>query len=220
MPSGLSPKDARSSFTEDAIEIDRNRLYFVSFPEGSTPSLPGAAAVPAQKGEVDQEYGRVQFCGTEEYVCQHFFADFGPPHLGHVYAFCRKLGRLLQQHKPVQGHKEEDSKNDDGGAVMPVYVYCTDHPHQRSNAAMLVLAYAVRCSRSGCKIPREHSHFDPYPILTVCCQESPAPLDVKRYVPNRALGGRVWRLFATDPRFCFVYLGQSVSNFGFDFVEF
>lgn len=166
MPKGLAPKDARSSFTKDAIEIDRNRLYFVSLPEGSTPSPPGEAAAPAQKGEVGQEDGRVQFCGTEEYVYQHFFADFGPPHLGHVYAFCRKLGRLLQQHQPMKGHREEDRKNDGGGAMTPVYVYCSDHPHQRSNAAMLVLAYAVRCSRSGCKIQRKHSHFDTYPIRT------------------------------------------------------
>lgn len=164
MPSGLAPNGARSSFTKDAIEIDRGRLYFVSLPEGSTKPPLGAAAVPAQKGEADQEDGRVQFCGTEEYVYQHFFADFGPPHLGHVYAFCQKLGRLLKQHQPRQGHREEDDNNDGGGSMRPVYVYCSDHPHQRSNAAMLVLAYAVRCSRSGSKIPRKHSHFDPYPI--------------------------------------------------------
>src|SRR3546814_224960 len=56
---------------------------------------------------------------------QAFFADFGPLHLGHVYRFCALVEELLQTHKTV-------------------VLYCSSHPHARTNSAVLVLAYSVR----------------------------------------------------------------------------
>lgn len=114
------PALLRSRF-QDACEVDRGRLYYVSLPDGCTPTD-------------DEE--RV-YCAADVYVYQHFFADFGPLHLGHVYAFCKKLGTLLDR-------QQQQLVGSDGTTRRkPVYVYSSDHPHRRSNAAVLVLAYAV-----------------------------------------------------------------------------
>lgn len=123
--SGMAPPDRKNeepstSLTKDAIQIDRgSSLFFVCFPEGLKP-------------DVHQSPG-AYFCGTDEYVYRHFFADFGPLHLGHVHSFCRKLRRVLELQQQQQGGSKK-------GAV---YVYSSDHPHRRSNAAGLVLAFAV-----------------------------------------------------------------------------
>ena len=132
----VTTHDDSSYFANDEIEMDRDMLYFISLPKERTP--PRAAA-----GELHQGGGEVTFCGTEEYVYKQFFADFGPLHVGHVHAFCQKLGRLLQQ--PQQQEKGcREKKCSDSERMKPVYVYSSDHPHRRTNAALLVLAYAVR----------------------------------------------------------------------------
>lgn len=116
--------ELESSITKDAIEIDRGRLYFARLPKGASP--------PSENVGVSDN-AEALFFGTDAYVYQHFFADFGPLHLGHVYAFCVKLDQLLEQPGGQQGRSRK-----------PVYVYSGDHPHRRSNAAVLVLIYAVR----------------------------------------------------------------------------
>ncbi|CAM9444290.1 unnamed protein product [Ectocarpus sp. 12 AP-2014] len=134
-----------SNLTKDAIEVDRDSsLYFVCFPEGfKPPPLPPPRPIGGDD-DVGGRAGAELFCGTDEYVYQHFFADFGPLHLGHVWAFCRKLGALErqqgQQHEKGGGDRCEEKKK-------PVYVYSSDHPHRRSNAVVLVVAYAVLCLR-------------------------------------------------------------------------
>lgn len=127
----------QSLLVKDAIEIDYGRLYFVCLPHGcAAPPPPPLARDDGGSGSGQED---VLFCGTDEYEYQHFFADFGPLHLGHVHAFCQKLGRLLEQESWNEEGKE-------GGGGRPVYVYSSDHPHRRSNAAVLVLAYAVSSS--------------------------------------------------------------------------
>lgn len=115
-----------SSLTKDAIQIDHaSNLFFVCLPGGV-------------KSEAHQSPACATFCGTDEYVYRHFFADFGPLHLGHVHLFCSKLGRMLQLQQREAGG---------GRNKAPVYVYSSDHPHRRSNAAVLVLAFAVSASK-------------------------------------------------------------------------
>lgn len=127
-----------------SIEIDPGRVYFVTLPEGFTPQPPG------QRRGSDGGGDGTLFCGTDEYVYQHFFADFGPLHLGHVYDFCKKLGRMLKQEEAEEGERGEGSRR-------RVYVYSSDHPHRRSNAAVLVLAYAVRRSFPRCLVNHTYS---------------------------------------------------------------
>lgn len=113
-----------TTLTKDAIQIDHgSSLFFVCFPEGFKP-------------DAHQPPAGACFFGTDEYVYRHFFADFGPLHLGHVHLFCRKLGRILE----LQQQQEQQGGGRKNGAV---YVYSSDHPHRRSNAAVLVLAFAV-----------------------------------------------------------------------------
>ncbi len=137
MSPSAAPPDRRhhtlpSRLTTDAIEVDHgSALFFVSFPEGFKPQQ------PPQLGRADDEGQEQLYLGTQEYVYRHFLADFGPLHLEHVYSFCRKLGRLLEMQR--QQHQQEGG----GRRKRPVYVYSSDHPHRRSNAAVLVLAYAV-----------------------------------------------------------------------------
>lgn len=115
-----------ASVMERAIQIDHgSSLFFVCFPEGLKP-------------DAHQPRAGAYFCGTDEYVYQHFFADFGPLHLGHVHLFCKNLGRMLE----LQQQEQEGSRKKG-----PVYVYSSDHPHRRSNAAVLVLAFAVSLFR-------------------------------------------------------------------------
>lgn len=126
---------------KDAIEVDRDSsLYFVCFPEGFKPPPLPPPRPTGGDDDVGRGAGAELFCGTDEYVYQHFFADFGPLHLGHVWAFCRKLRALErqqgQQHEKGGGDRHEEKKK-------PVYVYSSDHPHRRSNAVVLVVAYAV-----------------------------------------------------------------------------
>lgn len=126
--SDISARTRRLLALEDrlanAVEIDRGTLYFVCLPEGREPLSPRDSGDDGQGG---------LFCGTDEYVYQHFFADFGPLNLGHLHAFCRKLGRMMEC-------RQQEGK---GRNARPVYVYSSDHPHRRSNAVVLVLAYAV-----------------------------------------------------------------------------
>lgn len=123
-----------SRLTTGAIEVDHgSALYFVSFPEGFKPQQ------PPQLGRADDEGQEQLYCGTDEFVYRHFFADFGPLHLEHVYSFCMKLGRLLEIQQRQQHQQESGVRR-----KKPVYVYSSNHPHRRSNAAVLVLAYAVR----------------------------------------------------------------------------
>lgn len=119
------PGSLLESRLQEACEIDRGRLYYVSLPDGCVP-------------RDDEE--RVYYCATDDvYMYQHFFADFGPLHLGHVYDFCKRLGTLLKR------QKQQRLVGSDGTIIgrKPVYVYSSDHLHRRSNAAVLVLAYAV-----------------------------------------------------------------------------
>lgn len=109
----------------NAVEIDRGTLYFVCLPEGRAPLSP--------RNSDDEGQGGL-FCGTDKYVYKHFFADFGPLHLGHLHAFCRRLRQMMEC-------REQEGNGRD---ARPVYVYSSDHPHRRSNAVVLVLAYAVR----------------------------------------------------------------------------
>lgn len=122
---------------KEAIQIDGDsNLHFVCFPEGFKPPMrPQSSTDDSDEGHDSEIY-----CGTDEYVYQHFFADFGPLHLGHVWAFCKKLGILIRQQG--QGH-EGGGAGRGQNKRRPVYVYSSDHPHRRSNAAVLVLAYAV-----------------------------------------------------------------------------
>lgn len=116
---------------EKAIDIDRGKLYFTCLPDGYTPVSPSADSV----GGDHETRHAVLFCGTAEYVYQHFFADFGPLHLGHVYAFCTKLRRMLVT--------EDQEAAVEGSLRRPVYICSSDHPHRRSNAAVLVVAFSV-----------------------------------------------------------------------------
>lgn len=118
---------------EHARTIDANsRLLFLSLPED--------CALPPSNSE------RVFYCvcdgkNNDAYVYQHFFADFGPLHLGHVYAFCKRLGELLKSRS--SGSETVDGSG--SGSVRPaLYVCSSGHPHRRSNAVVLVLAFSVR----------------------------------------------------------------------------
>lgn len=118
-----------TSLIKDAIQIDHDsNLFFVCFPEGFKP-------------DAHQSPAGAYYCGTDEYVYRHFFADFGPLHLGHIHLFCSRLGRILELQQQEQGAGKKS------GAV---YVYSSDHPHRRSNAAVLVLAFAVSLFSSSC----------------------------------------------------------------------
>ena len=55
-----------------------------------------------------------------------FFADFGPLDLGLTHQFCVELDILVRN----TGNK-------------PVVYHCSDHPHRRSNSAVLICAYLV-----------------------------------------------------------------------------
>lgn len=128
----------------EAVQVDgESNLHFLCFPDGVKPPMrPQSSTHDANEGKQTEIY-----CGTDEYVYQHFFADFGPLHLGHVWAFCKKLRSLVRQ----QGQGEDEGAATRGtNKKRPVYVYTSDHPHRRSNAAVLVLAYAVSFAYERC----------------------------------------------------------------------
>lgn len=124
---------------DDALEIDASsKLFFLSLPEGCVPP----------KNSPEQ---RVFYCvcdGTknDEFVYQHFFADFGPLHLGHVYAFCKRLEDLVNKGFGSSSRESEFIGAPRGSERVPspaVYVCSSEHPHRRANAAVLVLAFSV-----------------------------------------------------------------------------
>lgn len=124
---------------DDAIEIDAtSKLFFLSLPEGSVP--------PNNSPEQRVFYCVCDGSKNDEFVYQHFFADFGPLHMGHVYAFCKRLEDLLNK-GCGSGSKESESidgrRSSERAPSPAVYVCSSDHPHRRANAAVLVLAFSV-----------------------------------------------------------------------------
>ncbi|CAM9234495.1 unnamed protein product, partial [Choristocarpus tenellus] len=99
---------------EQACEIIESRLMFVSLPEDCCPP------------QSDQHC--LFFQTDDSLVYQHFFADFGPLHLGHIYAFSRRLREILE-------NPEHLGKT--------IFYYSSDHLHRRSNSAVLILSYSV-----------------------------------------------------------------------------
>lgn len=99
------------------IPIIENRLYFVCLPDGSALSMAAGH--------------KCYFYTTEhEMVYQRFFADFGPLHLSHLVTFCRRTQELLAN--PTHAGKT-------------IYYYTSPHRQRLSNAALLILAFAVTC---------------------------------------------------------------------------
>lgn len=69
----------------------------------------------------------VLFTTDKSLVYTAFFADFGPLNLGLAYKFCQQLQEALRN----RGSKR-------------LLYRVSDHPHQRTNAAVLVCSYLVR----------------------------------------------------------------------------
>lgn len=116
-PNALDASGTLEAYINKACEIEQDRLFFVSLPDGCEPRDGGCRV----------------FCDTD-YTYRHFFADFGPLHLGHVHDFCKKLGNIFE---------------DQALRKKRVYVWSTTHPHRRSNAVVLILAYAVSEDRGS-----------------------------------------------------------------------
>lgn len=70
----------------------------------------------------------VLFTNDKSLVFTSFFADFGPLDLGHTVKFCNQLQDTL-----ARAHT----------SGKPVVYSCSDHPHARSNGAVMICAYMV-----------------------------------------------------------------------------
>jgi len=70
----------------------------------------------------------VLFTNDKSLVFTSFFADFGPLDLGHTYKFCTQLQDTLAKAHP---------------SGKPVVYSCSNHPHARSNGAVMMCAYMV-----------------------------------------------------------------------------
>lgn len=70
----------------------------------------------------------VTFTNDCSLVFTSFFADFGPLDLGHTHKFCTQLQDTMSRAK-------EKNK--------PVLYCCSNHPHHRSNGAVMICAYMV-----------------------------------------------------------------------------
>jgi cell division cycle 14 len=81
---------------------------------------------PSKHTQSSQNY--VLFLNDKSLVFTSFFADFGPLDLGLTYKFCSQL------HETIKVAKEKRK---------PVLYSCSNHPHHRSNGAVLICAYLV-----------------------------------------------------------------------------
>eukprot|EP01032_Pedospumella_encystans_P023335 gene23335-26412_t len=97
----------------DAIEIIKDKLYMTFHPEDSA-----ARSSP----------NYVLFTNDKSLVFTSFFADFGPLDLGHTVKFCNQLQDTL-----ARAHT----------SGKPVVYSCSDHPHARSNGAVMICAYMI-----------------------------------------------------------------------------
>jgi cell division cycle 14 len=70
----------------------------------------------------------VYYVNDKSFVYTSFFADFGPLDLGITHKFCDQMKRTVEMAKR---------------AKKPVLYVCSDHPHHRSNSAVLILAYLI-----------------------------------------------------------------------------
>ena len=98
-------------------------------PEGAIPIIPRKLyfySAP-ESFSPPQSSGSIFYCTDESLIYTAFFADFGPLSLGLIAKFCTDLDQLL--------NKTAIDK--------PLIYYCSDHPHRRSNSAVLICAYLV-----------------------------------------------------------------------------
>ena len=112
----------------------------------------------------------VLFTNDKSLVFTSFFADFGPLDLGHTYKFCTQLQDTL-----AKAH----------ASGKPVVYSCSNHPHARSNGAVMMCAYMVRtlceCLRSlftfhVIKLILQPCRFIPRYLCTTVPQNAPTDL--------------------------------------------
>ena len=70
------------------------------------------------------------FCTDEDYLYEHFFADFGPLNLAKVYRYCYSVQLKLKECAA-------------SGKVL--YHYTALDPHKRANGAFLACSYSLLC---------------------------------------------------------------------------
>ena len=70
------------------------------------------------------------FCTDEDYLYEHFFADFGPLNLAKVYRYCYSIQLKLKECAA-------------SGKVL--YHYTALDPHKRANGAFLACSYSLLC---------------------------------------------------------------------------
>jgi len=109
------PVDEAWLESKGAIAYDflQDRVFYVSLPSSPPPHVCHAAHF---------------FSVDSQLVYWNFFLDFGPLNLGQLYRFCEALNRKLA---------------DDRLRDKRIYFYSSTNPNHRSNAAVLICAWAV-----------------------------------------------------------------------------
>lgn len=155
-PAASCPDPAllRRCIEKDACEVDKAcRLFFVCVPDGCVLPHDTDEQVFFSVCAAHQSENRSKGSKRDEFVYQHFFADFGPLNMRHVHAFCKQLKEVLKgastcERMKNEGDVERDDADNHCGITRPALYVCSScHPHRRSNAAVLVLAYLVRGDR-------------------------------------------------------------------------
>lgn len=79
----------------------------------------------------------VLFANDKSFIYTSFFADFGPLDLGLTHKFCSQFHETMEKAKELR---------------KPVLYSCSNHPHQRTNSAVLLCAYLVSSYVSAFKM--------------------------------------------------------------------
>eukprot|EP01038_Epipyxis_sp_PR26KG_P004615 gene4615-6493_t len=100
---------------DDYIEIVKDKLYMTFRTE-------------EKMNEKISSNQFIQFINDKSLIYTSFFADFGPLDLGLTVKFCQQLHEVMNRAKEVK---------------KAVLYICKDHPHARSNSAVLICAYQI-----------------------------------------------------------------------------